>query len=104
MCVCQRRLSAFLRFSLPTTPGAAPRLTALAVPADDTFESAVPRGEGESTRSLPFSSPERDEREDETEILLEADCWSGWKGGDDVTFIDEMTDDVDGFGGSRGVG
>ena len=49
-----RRFNAFLRFS-PPPPGAAPRLTAFAglilapeLSAAETFESAVPNGEGDT--------------------------------------------------------
>ena len=49
-----RRFNAFLRFS-PPPPGAAPRLTAFAglilapeLSAGETFESAVPKGEGDT--------------------------------------------------------
>ena len=57
------RFKAFFRFSTPTVPGAAVLFTAFeAVPSVPTFESAVPSGEGDVTRSL-LSLLEQDDDE-----------------------------------------
>lgn len=68
-----KRFKAFLRFSAPVAPGAAPRLTALEAAcmgtAEATLELAVPRGDGEGKRSFKFLSAEREVVEVEVVIL-----------------------------------
>lgn len=57
--ICYSRFRAFFRFSAPATVPVAARLTAFdivcAAGTGATFESAVPRGEGDVSRSLPDS-------------------------------------------------
>jgi len=78
-----RRFNAFLRFSAPGAPGAAPRFTALDAvwigTAVATLESAVPSGEGEGRRSFKFFSAER-----EVVLMLDGEDFSGDAGGAEV--------------------
>lgn len=48
---------------------------------DATFASAVPRGDGEVSRSLELLSLDRDETDVELGSVLDADVWRGWEGG-----------------------
>ena len=66
-----------MRFSAPATAPVAARLTAFetagAVGTEATFESAVPRGEGDVSRSLP----DRELTEFEVGIVFEGDVCRG---------------------------
>jgi hypothetical protein len=42
-----------------------------------TFESAVPSGDSDVKRSLPFSEPEREATDDDTKNVLDDDCCKG---------------------------